>query len=325
MSRILLVGAGGQVGQELRSHLSPLGEVVNCDRHSLDLTQADAIVQTVAAVCPDLIVNAAAYTAVDKAESEAAIAHAINETAPRILAEQAIAHSISLIHLSTDYVFDGQKNTPYLESDAVNPLGAYGASKLAGEAAVQQVWGVAAPSPQSGCIILRTAWVYGSAGKANFVKTMLRLGAEREEIRVVADQVGSPTWARDLAGAIAGFSVRCLNLASPSLAQLEAQVSPPVWGIYHYTNSGVASWYDFAVAIFEEAQALGFPLKVQRVVPITTADYPTPARRPAYSVLSTQKTTALLGNLPPHWRVSLRQMLTELYRYTYESTGSLGR
>lgn len=153
---------------------------------------------------------------------------------------------------------------------------------------------------RAGCdrhIILRTAWVYGTRGKGNFVKTMLKLGADREELRVVADQIGAPTWARDLAGAI---------------AQLAPQLNPETAGTYHYTNSGVTSWYDFAIAIFEEAAALGFPLKIQRVVPITTADYPTPARRPAFSVLSLQKIAPLLGDHPPHWRQSLRQMLLEL-------------
>jgi dTDP-4-dehydrorhamnose reductase len=198
-----------------------------------------------------------------------------------------------IIHISTDYVFDGSQSQPYRETDPTQPLGAYGLSKQKGEAAVQ----AACPNH----MIVRTAWVYGVQGKGNFVKTMLRLGKEREELRVVADQIGSPTWAKDLAGAIAQYATK---------------LTPETAGIYHYTNSGVCSWYDFAVAIFEEARLLGFPLKIERVVPITTADYPTPARRPAFSVLSLQKTNALLGTIPPHWRDSLRAMLKELQQVT---------
>ncbi|MHC5726910.1 MAG: SDR family oxidoreductase, partial [Nostoc sp.] len=170
-----------------------------------------------------------------------------------------------------------------------NPLSVYGKTKLAGEEAIRETC--------AHHLILRTAWVYGIFGKSNFVKTMLRLGAERQELRVVADQIGSPTWAQDIATVI---------------AEIIPQLTPKISGTYHYTNSGVASWYDFAVAIFEEAQQLGFPLKVERIVPITTAEYPTPARRPGYSVLACEKISAILGTYPPHWRQRLRQMLTDL-------------
>ena len=201
------------------------------------------------------------------------------------MAKEAAKINAFLLHISTDYVFDGTKNTPYEESDRVNPINAYGYSKLIGEREIQE-----------NCdrfLILRTSWVYGIYGKGNFVKTMLRLGAEKEVIRVVADQIGSPTWTGDLANTI-------------------AQISPNLTGIYHYSNSGVASWYDFAVAIFEEAKLLNFPLKIEKVIPITTAEYPTAAKRPAYSVLSCRKISSLLDRFPPHWRESLRNMLQQL-------------
>ena len=284
--RILLLGKDGQVGHDLQLKLAAQREIICYGRNTLDLENAASIRQVVSQVQPDIIVNAAAYTAVDRAESEPERAIAINGTAPTILAEEAHKLGAALLHISTDYVFDGQKNTPYLETDPTYPLSSYGKSKLAGEVGIQQV--------TDNYLILRTAWVYGVYGKGNFVKTMLRLGKDREELRVVADQVGSPSWAKDIADAIA------------QLLQTEAT------GIYHFTNSGVVSWYDFAIAIFEEARALGFPLKVQRVIPITTADYPTPATRPAYSVLSGKKITETLGDYPPYWRDSLRKMLIQL-------------
>jgi dTDP-4-dehydrorhamnose reductase len=285
-NRILLTGADGQLGQELQQTLVSLGEVIALTRQELDLSQGEQIRQLVQQIQPTIIVNSAAYTAVDKAESEVDLAQAVNGTAPTIMAEEAEKIGALLLQVSTDYVFDGQKNTPYLETDPTHPLSSYGKSKLAGEMGIQQV--------TDNYLILRTAWVYGVYGKGNFVKTMLRLGQDREELRVVADQVGSPSWAKDIADAIA------------QLLQSEAT------GIYHFTNSGVVSWYDFAIAIFEEARVLGFPLKVQRVIPITTADYPTPAVRPAYSVLSGKKITETLGNYPPYWRDSLRKMLKQL-------------
>ena len=298
MRRILLTGCTGQLGQELQRTLAPLGEVIGDERSTMDLSQDTSIRQRLVEVKPDVIVNAAAYTAVDKAETETELAGAVNAIAPTVMAEEASRLGATLIHVSTDYVFDGGKNTPYTEDDAPNPIGVYGRTKLEGEEGIRKTC--------TNHLILRTAWVYGTFGKVNFVKTMLRLFAEREEVRVVADQVGSPTWAADLAQAIA-------TLLSQT-NQEPGQPSLPM-GTYHYTNSGVASWYDFAVAIFEEAKLLGFSLKVQKIVPIATADYPTPAKRPAYSVLSGKKITALLGSHPPHWRQALRQMLLELYSY----------
>jgi dTDP-4-dehydrorhamnose reductase len=290
MARILLTGITGQVGQELQQTLASLGEVVSVGRDRVDFSQPEAVQQLMETVKPTSVVNAAAYTAVDKAESEPDLAQLVNAASPGVLAKAASRINAGLIHISTDYVFDGTQSSPYLETDATNPLGVYGATKLAGEAAVR--------AECDRHFIIRTAWVYGAKGKGNFVKTMLRLGADREEVRVVTDQIGAPTWSKDLAEAI---------------AQLVPQLSADTTGTYHYTNSGVCSWYDFAIAIFEEAQQLGFPLKIQRVIPITTPEYPTPAKRPAFSVLSLKKTSTLLGTThPPYWRQSLRSMLQEL-------------
>ncbi len=293
--RILLTGKDGQLGHDLQSYLSPGHEVIAYGRDTLDLEDPEAIRQAIHQVRPQVIVNAAAYTAVDKAESEPDKAHAINARAPQVMAETAQELQSAMVHISTDYVFDGQQNVPYQEEDETNPLGTYGYSKLLGEKAVRQF-----------CdrhVILRTAWVYGVGGKGSFVKTMLRLGAEREELKVVVDQVGTPTWSGDLAQAIDKF-IDSLCSYPPS--------QKPVVGTFHFTNSGAISWYDFAVAIFEEAGLLGFPLTLQRVIPITTAEYPTPAKRPAYSVLSGQKTAALLGAPALHWRSGLRSMLRQL-------------
>jgi len=312
MSNILLIGSSGQIGQELQTILSAVGTVTSISREALDLTQLEQVRQTIRQAQPSVIVNAAAYTAVDKAESEPELANLINGDAPTVMAEEAAQIEAALIHISTDYVFDGSSSTPYLETDTPNPLGAYGRSKHLGEIGIQRVF---ADAPDLRYVILRTAWVYGALGKANFVKTMLRLGAERDEVRVVCDQVGTPTWSVDIAKTIATLATHFL----------EPTVESPPSGIYHFTNSGITSWYDFAVAIFEEAAAIGFPIKLQRVVPITTAEYPTPTQRPAYSALAWQKTASILQSPPPHWRQGLRQMLTQLYTQTYESNYSLRR
>ena len=287
--KILLIGSRGQVGQELLTTLPAIGTVIAWSRADCDLTQTQHLVPQVLAQSPDVIVNAAAYTAVDQAEQEPGLAHQINGTVPKCLAQAAQDCGATLVHLSTDYVFDGQQNRPYQPDAPTNPLGVYGQSKLAGELAVQTECDRHA--------ILRTAWVYGTQGKGNFVKTMLRLGAERETIKVVYDQVGCPTWSRDIAQAI---------------VDLIPQLETPTFGTYHFTNSGAISWYDFAIAIFEEAADLGWPLQVETVFPITTDQYPLPAPRPAYSVLGGEKLTALRDRLPPHWRTSLRHMLKEL-------------
>ncbi|REJ40759.1 MAG: dTDP-4-dehydrorhamnose reductase [Microcystis flos-aquae DF17] len=289
MKKVLLIGAKGQVGQELQVTLPSLGEVISIGREELDLTNSEKIGQLIREIHPNYLVNASAYTAVDKAETEPDLAYSINATAPKIMAEAAEKIKAKFLHISTDYVFDGRKNTPYLETDLTNPLGVYGQSKLRGEEEIKTV--------NSQAIILRTAWVYGSYGKSNFVKTMLRLGKEREELKVVVDQLGSPTWSKDIAAAITHLLI---NVDNPT-------------GIYNFTNSGVASWFDLTKAIFEEAKISGIPLKIQRVIPITTAEYPTPAVRPAYSVLSGQKISQQLGYIPPYWRDSLKAMLTQLF------------
>ena len=292
---ILLVGAQGQVGQELTKTLpvlaQTLGPLVAVGRAELDLTDLDVIASKVATTQPKLIINAAAYTAVDKAESEPDLAHRINAEAPGALAVAAAKCGASLVHISTDYVFSGQAPSPRTESDVTGPLSVYGKTKLAGEEAIRE-------SLESH-MILRTAWVYGVHGKGNFVKTMLRLAGERSQLSVVADQVGSPTWAKDIAETITALSAHLLDPTEQCA------------GTYHFTDSGTASWYDFAVAIFEEARALGMPLAIETVNPITTAEYPTPAQRPPYSVMSSQKVAQLLGHAAPQWQESLKQMLQQ--------------
>jgi dTDP-4-dehydrorhamnose reductase len=308
--RVLLIGAQGQVGQELvktLADLPQLGSVVEVSRDILDLTDLSAIATTVADTHPSLIINAAAYTAVDKAESEQALAYRINAEAPRAIAQAAHTCGAALVHISTDYVFAGEAGSPRCETDATGPLGVYGQTKLAGEEAIRD--------SLEAHIILRTAWVYGTQGKGNFLKTMLRLGKERDSLSVVADQVGSPTWAKDIAETLGQLSVK-LGDRPHDPPDVQGQNSPEceasnLFGTYHFTNSGVASWYDFAIAIFEEARNLGIPLKVQTVRPIATADYPTPASRPAYSVLNCQKIARALGYSAPHWRASLRAMMED--------------
>ena len=273
----LLTGASGQLGVELARALRAHGDVVATDRRTLDVADPDAIVAAVRGARPDLIVNAAAYTAVDLAEKETAAAFAINERAPGILAEEARRLGAVLIHYSTDYVFDGERSTPYPEDAPANPLNAYGASKLAGERAIAAVGGHA--------LVLRTSWVYGLQGK-NFLVTIRRLAAERDELSIVADQIGVPNWTRALAGATA----RIVAAGLPALAERA--------GLYHLSATGAASWCDFARAIVGDAPR-------PRVVPITTREYPTPARRPAYGVLATAKFEAAFGFGLPDWREAL--------------------
>ncbi|MTJ07976.1 MULTISPECIES: dTDP-4-dehydrorhamnose reductase [unclassified Anabaena] len=286
---ILLIGSNGQVGTELQNTLSSHYNLIAVNRPQIDLTQPDIIRLIIREIQPEIIINAAAYTAVDQAESEPEIAHVVNAIAPEIIAEESQKLGSFLIHISTDYVFNGNNHFPYQETDITNPLSVYGQTKLAGEIAIQKT------CPQH--IILRTAWVYGTYGKSNFVKTMLRVGKERPEVRVVADQIGSPTWSQDIA---------------LTITQIIPKLTSEIAGIYHYTNSGVASWYDLAIAIFEEAEKLGFPLTIENIIPITTPEYPTPTKRPAYSVLACEKISKILGTYPPHWRQRLRLMLKEL-------------
>lgn len=291
--KILLTGREGQVAWELRRTLACLGEVVALDRKtplSLNLADADSIRKAVETVRPGLIVNAAAYTAVDKAEQDRDTAFAVNGIAPGILAEQARKLGAGIIHYSTDYVFPGDAATPCREDDATGPQGVYGSSKLAGE---QAVAAVGAPH-----YILRTAWVYGNRG-GNFLLTMLRLMREREVVRVVADQLGAPTWSRLIAEATALLIARSLD-ADGRFAPGERG------GVYHLSCGGQASWFEFAQAIRESGLAAGLLAETcARVEGIPSSEYPTPAKRPAYSVLSNDKLFEAFGLRMPGWREAL--------------------
>lgn len=283
--KALIVGAGGQLAVELEHTAPPEASVTSLGISDLDIADGAATMATVERLKPDLILNAAAYTAVDRAETEVDLAFAANRDGPANLARAATATGAKLVHVSTDFVFSGEAGRPYPPSAPTEPLGVYGLSKRDGEVAVTEL----APD----ALIVRTAWVY-SAGGANFVKTMLRLMATRDEVRVVADQIGTPTCAADLARAIWGL------------------VAKDLAGMFHVTNAGVASWYDFAVAIEEEARSAGLLQREVTVVPIRTIDYPTPARRPAFSVLDCSETWAVLGAPAPHWRVALREVVAAL-------------
>ena len=295
--RILLTGSGGQLGCDLAPLLEMAGHDVIAPRSKeLDIADNAKVSALVSSLRPDIIINAAAYTKVDMAETEREAAAAVNGRGPENLACAAELHGAALVHISTDFVFDGKKPRPYTEDDATNPLGVYGRTKLDGEERIRQTL--------ERHMIVRTSWLYGSGGSGgNFVKTILRLASEREHLRVVYDQAGSPTWTTDLAVAISGI-VRSIE---------ESDGREDRWGLYHYSNEGVASWYDFAVAIVEEAQRAGFPIKCNRVEPILACQWPTPAERPAYSVLDKAKIKAAFSMTIPHWRSGLRAMLTELY------------
>ncbi len=286
--KVLIVGANGQAGRELQRTAPATVELVCLDVDRLDITHRQAVLSTVSAIAPDLLINAAAYTAVDRAEQEPALAYAVNAAGAGHLAEAARASKARLVHISTDFVFDGGKSSPYLPEDEPRPLGVYGASKLAGER-------LAMERSDGQAIILRTAWLYAANGQ-NFVHTMLQLMRERDELGIVADQIGTPTWARTLARTIWAITTR-----------------PELTGLYHCTDAGVASWYDFAVAIQEEALALGLLAKAIPIRPLRSKDYPTPAQRPAYSVLDKSASWAVLAtSIPVHWRVNLRAMLAEV-------------
>jgi dTDP-4-dehydrorhamnose reductase len=283
----MLTGKNGQVGWELQRALAPLGDVVALDRSQLDLANPNQIRERVREIKPGLIVNAAAYTAVDRAEEEPEPAMAVNGIAPGLLAEEARRSGAGIVHYSTDYVFDGAKTTPYTEDDTPNPINEYGRSKLAGELSIQ-----AAGAPY---LILRTSWVYGMRGK-NFLLTILRLAREREELRIVDDQIGAPTWSR----MIAETTARILSAGPLSLADIS--------GVYHLTASGSTSWYGFAKAILA-LDPNPTEQVCQRQRPIPTAEYPTPARRPAYSVLSNDRLKAAFGLVLPGWEQGLKLAL----------------
>lgn len=301
--RILLIGSTGQVGHELAGILPRVGEVIVPDRSAFDLMRPSDLTRLIQNVHPRMIVNAAAYTAVDLAEKEPDKARAINTEAPAVMAAEAEKLNALLVHYSTDYVFDGSKESPYAEDDPTHPLNVYGRTKLDGEIAIRN----------SGCehLILRTAWVYATRGK-NFLLTILRLASQREELRIVSDQLGAPTWAREIARATASMLERYAAVAAGD---------SPATGTFHVTAGGTTNWHAFASAILEEAAKLpganpwlnaalsGGSIITRRVTPIMTADYPTPARRPPYSVLSNQRLAATYRLQLPEWRDQLKAAL----------------
>ncbi|MCK5425814.1 MAG: dTDP-4-dehydrorhamnose reductase [Emcibacter sp.] len=285
--KVLITGAGGQLGQDLSDTVPEAIDMRGCARVDLDITDPKAIADIVNEYQPDVIINAAAYTAVDKAEGEQELAFAINRDAVENLALAAKAVGARLIHISTDFIFNGQSSEPYKIDAPTDPLGVYGASKLAGEMILRQTL----PNDHT---IIRTSWVYSIYGN-NFVKTMLRLMQGGKDLSVVSDQIGSPTWAKGLARAIWTIVGR-----------------EDIRGTFHWSDDGVASWYDFAVAIYEEGRKLGMIGQQSAVNPIPSSEYPTPAKRPNYSLLDKTSSWATMGMKAPHWRENLILMLTEL-------------
>jgi dTDP-4-dehydrorhamnose reductase len=293
--KILLIGKNGQVGFESRRALAPLGEVIAVDFPECDLTNAESIRAVVRASAPQVIVNAAAYTAVDRAESEPAAAHAINAIAPAVLGEEAARIGARVVHYSTDYVYDGTKAGRYVEEDATNPLCVYGATKRDGDVAL------AASGAQH--FIFRTSWVFGAHG-ANFVKTMLRLAAERDKLNVVADQIGAPTSAALIADVTA-------HVLAQTMYRPEADMPS---GIYHLVADGETSWHGFAQAIIQGATSHGMTLRMapEAIGAITTAEYPLPAKRPANSRLDTTRLCRTFGLVMPHWQAGLDHVLSQI-------------
>ena len=304
---ILLTGKTGQVGRELAPLLQRMGELTALDRRQLDLANPDEIRSVIRGVLPDLIVNAAAYTTVDRAESDEVAARAVNSIAPGVLAEEAKRLGALLVHYSTDYVFDGASRTPYQEEDPTNPLNVYGRTKLEGERAIRQAG--------AAYLIFRTSWVYAREGR-NFLMTVLRLATEKEELRIVRDQAGAPTSSREIASAT-------VKVLSQVYSATNGALSPsPRQGIYHMTAGGETNWYSFAKLILELASSQAEPgdwfaaatnnrpLIARRVVPIATQEFPTPARRPAYSVLSNRKLNDTFGVQLPDWEMQLRAIFS---------------
>jgi dTDP-4-dehydrorhamnose reductase len=294
--KILLFGKNGQVGWELQRSLAPLGELIALDFHDPDLCgdfiDLDGLARTIQSVAPDVIVNAAAYTAVDKAESEPELARTINALAPGVLAAEAKRCGAWLVHYSTDYVFDGSGEQPWLETDATGPLSVYGATKLEGEQLIRQ----------SGCkhLIFRTSWVYGARG-GNFAKTMLRLAQERNSLDVIDDQFGAPTGA-DLLADITAHAIRT------------ARKQPEVSGLYHLVAGGATTWHEYASMVIAYARSHGVTIKVaqQAIRPVPTSAFPTPAKRPNNSRLDTTKLQHTFGLHLPHWQTGVERMLAEI-------------
>ncbi|MDB5580896.1 MAG: NAD(P)-dependent oxidoreductase [Bradyrhizobium sp.] len=292
--RILITGVTGQVGSALVSRLSPFGTVIPADRKLIDMTRPAEIAARLDELAPDIVINPAAYTAVDKAEDERDLAFLVNEAAPRAVALWAANKRVPLIHFSTDYVFDGSGMTPWKEADTPSPLSVYGASKLAGEIAIREVGG-----PH---LIARTSWVYAPTG-ANFFRTILRLAKEREELRIVADQFGAPTSAAIIADTIAAMFGDARGISD---------VIARAGGLVHLTASDSTSWHGFATAIAEGLQAKGVKLKATRILPIATTEYPVKAQRPLNSRLDLTKLSNLLGRSTPHWSSGLGTAIDEM-------------
>jgi dTDP-4-dehydrorhamnose reductase len=304
--RILLTGKTGQIGAKLAVLLPRLGEVAACDHHELDLSKPAHIRRAIRDVRPNMIVNAAAYTSVDQAEREERQARIINVDAPALMAEEAKRIGALLVHYSTDYVFDGSSSFPYAETDQPNPISVYGKTKLAGEEAIRAV---GAPH-----LIFRTAWVYGTTGR-NFMLTILRLATEREELKIVCDQLGAPTWSHEIANGTTKVLLELSREGRKTISKFR--------GIYHMTAAGKTSWFEFAKAILEEACQMprgipwfetatkGQPLVTRRVTAIPTEEYPTPARRPAYSVLSNSRLKQDFGLELPDWSLQLHAVFAE--------------
>ena len=284
--QVLITGADGQLGYELQRTVPNGYECIATDKDDLDITNADAVKVFIADLKPAVIINSAAYTAVDKAEEEVELATAINATGAENLAKVAKENNIQFMQISTDFVFDGKGHTPYLVDAPAKPEGMYGITKQKGDELVQQILG-------DNAFIIRTSWLYSAHGN-NFVKTMLRFMTERKELNIIADQIGTPTWANSLAQAV------------------WVAVENNITGMHHWSDAGVASWYDFAYAIMEEGVASDLLDKTITLNAITTADYPTPASRPCYSVMDKTTTWKALGMKSEHWRVALREMMKEL-------------
>ncbi|MBW1776357.1 MAG: dTDP-4-dehydrorhamnose reductase [Deltaproteobacteria bacterium] len=297
---LAILGCNGQLGRELALSARIKGlAAAGADLPEVDITEAASVRSFIASVRPSVVVNAAAYTQVDQAESDPQTAFAVNAKGPERLARLCAQRRLPLIHISTDYVFDGKGEKPYREDDPVNPLGVYGRSKEEGEQKIRSCWGMH--------IIIRTAWLYSPFGQ-NFVKTMLRLGKERKELRVVADQYGSPTCAADLARAIVTI-----------IETLHRNPAPP-WGTYHFTGLGITTWHGFAKAVFAEARRY-MPLKVMEVIPVPTREYPTPALRPGYSVLDCTRIQRLWNATLRPWEESLKETLHRIFKEPGETDG----
>ena len=294
--KILVTGKNGQLGSELQKTCPSNVELICFGSKELDISNAEQVNELLITHSPDIVINAAAYTAVDKAETDTDTAYAVNEQGAANLANACKNIDAKLIHISTDFVFDGTSTMPYTASDATNPLGVYGASKLAGEQAINEILGLQAT-------IVRTAWVYSVFGN-NFVKTMLRLMAEKEQLGIVGDQVGTPTWAAGLANMLWALVAKA---SSEQVLNTENKAT-----ILNWTDAGVASWYDFAVAIQELAIEQGLLTKSIPISAIPAASYPTPAKRPAFSVLNKAQAEEISGVKTVHWRTQLKEMLTEL-------------